>query len=182
MLSKTEGERPFGFRGQLPPYAGVSRIRFGGSERARSLSTALSGPPGNGGTLGAMPRDLKGAFAAFGERAAMEGSSRSGGRPSPVLFWQRDAKGQTAQRGARGRQTRCPSRFRRTKRSSISSALRLVAVTASRPCSAVACGRATASWRRGAAPCPRRRSPGGYAATPRPDRLRRFPAGTASAA
>jgi hypothetical protein len=44
----------------LPPYAGVSRIRFDGSEAAgshesstfvgthASLSTALSGPPGSG--------------------------------------------------------------------------------------------------------------------------------------
>jgi hypothetical protein len=41
MLSNSEGELA-----PLPPYAGVSRIRFGGSKAAAFLSTALSGPPG----------------------------------------------------------------------------------------------------------------------------------------
>jgi hypothetical protein len=40
------GERTEAGRSPLPPYAGVNRIRFSGSEAAASLSSALSAPPG----------------------------------------------------------------------------------------------------------------------------------------
>jgi len=53
---------------RLPPYAGVSRIRFGGSKAAAFLSTAHQRSPGEARTLGASaPRHKSPAH--FGIRA-----------------------------------------------------------------------------------------------------------------
>lgn len=43
----------------LPPYAGVNRIRFGGSRAAAPLSTAHERSPGDRATLGALAREGK---------------------------------------------------------------------------------------------------------------------------
>src|SRR5690606_9740061 len=42
------GETVFAWKGRFPPYAGVSRIRFGGSKAAAFLSTAHQRSPGDG--------------------------------------------------------------------------------------------------------------------------------------
>src|SRR5690606_36239707 len=65
---------------RLPPYAGVNRIRFGGSKAAAFLSTAHQRSPGDEPTLGAIGEKVKGPWS-----SPATGSVRDVFTPAAIL-------------------------------------------------------------------------------------------------